>query len=103
MGVFDKNNEKPKEKKPKSFAFVEDNSAEIQDTKDLDSFVSSGRGQGKRSLNPKGRPKLDQDERKEETVVIYLSKDQKDQLQEKAKKASVSVSKYALLKIFGID
>lgn len=107
MGVFDKKGETPTdEKKPKrgsSFAFPEDNSSGNTDTKDLNEFVSSGRGQGKRSLNPKGRPKLDQDERKEETVVVYLSQEQKEQLQDRAKKASVSVSKYALIKIFGID
>lgn len=107
MGVFDKKSETPKDEKKQqrgsSFAFVEDDSSEKKGTKDLNEFVSSGRGQGKRSLNPKGRPKLDQDEKKEETVVVYLSQEQKEQLQDRAKKASVSVSKYALLKIFGID
>ncbi len=109
MGVFDKKDKKDdtpndeKKQRRSSFAFPEDNSSGKTDTKDLEEFVSSGRGQGKRSLNPKGRPKLNQDEKKEETVVIYLSEKQKEQLQDRAKKASVSVSKYALLKIFGID
>ena len=107
MGVFDKKSETPKDEKKQqrrsSFAFVEDDSLGKEDTKDLNEFVSSGRGQGKRSLNPKGRPKLDQGEKKEEKVVIYLSKEQKGQLEDRAKKASISVSKYAILKIFGID
>lgn len=108
MSVFDKNDKKPEDplkgKKPRSsFAFVEDNSSEKNDTKDLDKFISSGRGQGKKSLNPKGRPKLDQDEKRDETIVIYLTKEQKDLLTDKSKKTSLSVSKYVLLKVFGID
>lgn len=108
MSVFDKEDKKPevppKVKPPKSsFAFVEDTSLEKKDTKNLNEFVSSGRGQGKKSLNPKGRPKLHQDEKKEETIVIYLTKEQKDILTDKSKKTSLSVSKYVLLKVFGID
>ncbi len=108
MSIFDKDTKKsedtPKEKKTKSsFAFVEDTSLEKKDTKDLEDFISSGRGQGKKSLNPKGRPKLEQDEKREETIVIYLTKEQKELLTDKSKRASLSVSKYVLLKVFGID
>lgn len=105
MSVFKKKEDTPKEKKS-SFAFVEDvtDVSEKKETENLDDFITSGRGQAKKkSLNPKGRPKLDKNEKKEETVVIYLSKEQKELLQDKAKKASVSVSKYILLKVFGID
>lgn len=108
MSIFDKDNKKPpttlKEKKSKSsFAFVEDNSTPKQDTTDLNEFIASGRGQSRKSLNPKGRPKLDQDEKRDETIVIYLTKEQKELLTDKSKKASLSVSKYVLLKVFGID
>ncbi|MFW0695666.1 plasmid mobilization protein [Aliarcobacter butzleri] len=88
----------------KHFAFVEDNATQLDPKeKNLDEFVSSGRGQTRKSLNPKGRPKLKEEELKKETVMIYLTKEQKKLLSEKAEKASLSVSKYILLKIFGID
>ncbi|MDN5071412.1 hypothetical protein O8C76_10310 [Aliarcobacter butzleri] len=90
-----------KDKKP--FAFVEDNSTKLDPKENLEEFVSSGRGQTIKSLNPKGRPKLKEEELKKETVMIYLTKEQKKLLSEKAEKASLSVSKYILLKIFGID
>lgn len=91
-----------KKEDSKTFAFVEDNSIEPKE-KNLEEFVSSGRGQTRKSLNPKGRPKLKKEYRKEETIMIYLTKEQKDVLTEKAKKASLSVSKYVILKVFGMD
>ncbi|MCT7910738.1 hypothetical protein N5912_02745 [Arcobacter lacus] len=97
-------NKKNKKDSSKHFAFVEDNSPQLDpNKKNLDEFVSSGRGQTMKSLNPKGRPKLKEEELKRETVMIYLTKEQKKLLSEKAEKASLSVSKYILLKIFGID
>lgn len=102
MSVFKKEGA-PKEKK-KSFAFPEENEEKnSQDAANLDEFLKSGRGQGKKVLNPKGRPRLEDDEKKQETIMIYVTKDQKETLQTKAKNSSLSVSKYILLKVFGVD
>ena len=95
--IFKKEDNKP-------FAFIEDNSTQTDPKeKNLDKFISSGRGETRKSLNPKGRPKLKEEDLKKETVMIYLTKEQKQLLSEKAEKASLSVSKYVILKIFGID
>ena len=91
-----------KKNEKKSFAFVEDNSVD-NESKELNEFVSSGRGQTKKVLNPRGRPKLNKDELKEEQIVIYLTNEQKDEITKKAKQSSLSVSKYVLVKIFGIS
>ena len=91
-----------KKNEKKSFAFVEDKTLE-NDVKEIDDFVSSGRGQTKKVLNPRGRPKLNKDELKEEQIVIYLTNAQKDEITKKAKQSSLSVSKYVLVKIFGIS
>lgn len=104
MSIFDKKSEEKKEQSKinKKFAFPEDKNFN-NEFDNLDDFVKSGRGQNKTSLNSKGRPKLDEENLKNETVMIYLTREQKEQLQEKAKKASLSVSKYILVKVFGID
>ena len=91
-----------KKNEKKSFAFVEDQSTE-NNTTEIDDFVNSGRGQTKKALNPRGRPKLNTDELKEEQIVIYLTNEQKDEITKKAKQSSLSVSKYVLVKIFGIS
>ena len=93
--IFKKNDKK-------SFAFVEDQNTE-NNVNELDEFVNSGRGQTKKVLNPKGRPKVDKDDLKHEQIVIYLTKEQKDEITKKAKQSSLSVSKYVMLKIFGIN
>lgn len=91
-----------KKNEKKSFAFVEDNSVD-NESKELNEFVSSARGETKKALNPKGRPKLNNDELKQEQIVIYLTKEQKDEITKKAKQSSLSVSKYVMLKVFGIS
>jgi hypothetical protein len=91
-----------KKNEKKSFAFVEDKSLD-NDVKEIDDFVISGRGQTKKVLNPRGRPKLNKDELKEEQIVIYLTNEQKNEITKKAKQSSLSVSKYVLVKIFGIS
>ena len=91
-----------KKNEKKSFAFIEDKTLE-NDVKELNEFVSSARGETKKTLNPRGRPKLNKDELKEEQIVIYLTNEQKDEITKKAKQSSLSVSKYVLVKIFGIS
>ncbi len=88
--------------KQKSFAFVEDQNTQ-NNVNELDEFLNSGRGQTKKVLNPKGRPKLNDDELKHEQIIVYLTKDQKDEITKKAKQSSLSVSKYVMLKVFGIN
>ncbi|HJE03669.1 MAG TPA: hypothetical protein K8U92_07310 [Aliarcobacter thereius] len=97
--IFKKNDKK-------SFAFVEDSSINSKldnSVNELDEFVSSARGESKKVLNPKGRPKLKTDELKQEQIVIYLTKEQKDEITKKAKLSSLSVSKYVMLKVFGLN
>ncbi|WP_404833681.1 plasmid mobilization protein [Aliarcobacter butzleri] len=36
-------------------------------------------------------------------MVIYLTKEQKDEITKKAKQSSLSVSKYVMIKVFGIN
>lgn len=107
MSIFNKNNEenKKEQKTKKSFAFVEEDSSTNDEAKNVNEFINSGRGETKTSFNPnpKGRPKLKKEDLKNETVMIYLTKEQKQLLSEKADRASLSVSKYILLKVFGID
>ena len=91
-----------KKSEKKSFAFVEDTSL-ASEVKQLDEFVNSARGETKRVLNPKGRPKLNKDELKQEQIVIYLTREQKDEITKKAKQSSLSVSKYVMIKVFGIN
>jgi hypothetical protein len=91
-----------KKNEKKSFAFVEDNSVD-NESKELNEFVSSARGETKKALNPKGRPKLNNDELKQEQIVIYLTKEQKDEITKRAKQSSLSVSKYVMIKVFGIS
>ena len=91
-----------KKNEKKSFAFVEDNSVD-NESKELNEFVSSARGETKKALNPRGRPKLNKDELKEEQIVIYLTKEQKDEITKKAKQSSLSVSKYVMIKVFGLS
>lgn len=91
-----------KKNEKKSFAFVEDQNTE-NNVNELDEFINSGKGQTKKVLNTKGRPKLDKDELKQEQIVIYLTRDQKDEITKKAKQSSLSVSKYVMLKVFGIN
>ncbi|QKJ27317.1 plasmid mobilization protein [Aliarcobacter cibarius] len=93
--IFNKN-------KQKSFAFVEDQNTQ-NNVNELDEFVNSGRGQTKKVLNPKGRPKLNDDELKHEQIIVYLTKEQKDEITKRAKQSSLSVSKYVMLKVFGIN
>ena len=73
-----------KKNEKKSFAFVEDQNVQ-NNVNELDEFVNSGRGQTKKVLNPKGRPKLEADELKQEQIVIYLTKEQKDEITKKEK------------------
>ena len=69
-----------KKNEKKSFAFVEDQNTQ-NNINELDEFVNSGRGQTKKVLNPKGRPKVDKDDLKQEQIVIYLTKEQKEILE----------------------
>ncbi len=47
--------------------------------------------------------KLNDDELKHEQIIVYLTKEQKDEITKRAKQSSLSVSKYVMLKVFGIN
>ena len=40
---------------------------------------------------------------KHEQIIVYLTKEQKDEITKRAKQSSLSVSKYVMLKVFGIN
>ncbi|HDX6281759.1 TPA: hypothetical protein RPW15_000185 [Campylobacter fetus subsp. venerealis] len=86
----------------KSFAFIENND-ELKKVKDVNEFIKNAKGSKKSFQNIKGRPKLNDDQKRTEQVMIYLTKSQKDELTKKASQNNLSISKYVSIKIFGID
>lgn len=53
--------------------------------------------------NQKGRPTVDEEDKRTEQIIIYLTKKQKEILRNKAKKNNLSISKYVTIKIFGLE
>lgn len=53
--------------------------------------------------NQKGRPTVDEEDKRTEQIIIYLTKKQKETLKNKAKKNNLSISKYVTIKIFGLE
>lgn len=95
MAVFKKNENK-------SFAFVE-NIENKDKANNIDEFIENAKGSKKTFQNIKGRPPVDDRYKKTEQVMIYLTKDQKNELVKKAKENNLSISKYIAIKVFGID
>lgn len=103
MSVFDKNKKNSK----KGFAFVEDKSIDLNQTpKSIEELNKAGRGSLKKdTTKPKGkvgRPKLEHIQEKE-VVSLFLTKEQKEELRQRAKKADLPMTKYIMIKIFGLD
>ena len=106
MSVFD--DDKKSKGKKQYFVFPEDTSIDTTKTPEsLEELKKAGRGE-KRNANAKsqkrgrGRPKLEHTQEKE-PVMVFLTKEQKDELKRRAEKANLSMSKYITLKVFGLD
>lgn len=50
-----------------------------------------------------GRPKLQDGEKKRYSCMIYLNKEQKQILEQKARKSNLPVSSYIIVRLFGIE
>lgn len=95
MGVLNKN-QKPK------LNFIDNDDTDSKAAKNLNELNKSGRGAKKKGKV--GRPKMDESKRQtKRTLLIYLSDEQKAKLEEKAKKANLSMSAYITVKLFGVD
>lgn len=102
MSVFDKKDENKKENKAgtkKSFAFVENKEEKAQS---LEKFVKKPSQKLIEDKKPRGRPKL-LNKKEKIGVWVYLTKEQKQELEIRAKEANLSSSKYIMIKLFGLD
>lgn len=108
MSVFDNKNKKNSKK---NFAFVEDKSIDLNQTpKSIEELNKAGRGSQRKDTattiaKPKGkagRPKLEHIQEKE-VVSLFLTKEQKEELRQRAKKADLPMTKYIIIKLFGLD
>lgn len=95
MGILNKN-QKTK------LNFIDNDDIESKAPQNLNELNKSGRGAKKKGKG--GRPKMDESKRQtKRTLLIYLSDEQKAKLEEKAKKANLSMSAYIIVKLFGVD
>lgn len=106
MSAFDKDDKKDNNKEiktkqvsnnfkaQKSFAFIENDKEEkANNLKELVQKTNQIKSEEYKPLNKK----------KNIGVWVYLNEEQKKELEAKAKKANLSVSKYIMIKLFGID
>ncbi|MDA3053218.1 hypothetical protein OFO01_07360 [Campylobacter sp. JMF_01 NE2] len=96
MGVFDEKNKK------KKFAFID---SEVGDNsnKNLESevdFVQAGRGEKKTFSNYKGRPKIAEHKKRQKQIIVYLTQDEKDEIEKMAEKLHLTTSQFIVMKIF---
>lgn len=88
-------------KKPK-LNFIDNDDTDSKAAKNLNELNKSGRGAKKKGKG--GRPKMDESKRQtKRPVLIQLSDEQKAKLEQKAKKANLSMNAYVIVKLFGVD
>lgn len=88
-------------KKPK-LNFIDNDDTDSKAAKNLNELNKSGRGAKKKGKV--GRPKMDESKKQaKRPLLIQLSDEQKTKLEEKAKKANLSMSAYIIVKLFGVD
>lgn len=93
MGVL---NEKSK------LNFIDNDDTDSKVAKSLNELNKSGRGAKKKGKV--GRPKMDESKKQaKRPLLIQLSDEQKAKLEEKAKKANLSMNAYVIVKLFGVD
>lgn len=95
MGVLNKN-QKTK------LNFIDNDDTDSKAAKNLNELNKSGRGAKKKGKV--GRPKMDESKKQaKRPLLIQLSDEQKAKLEEKAKKANLSMNAYVIVKLFGVD
>lgn len=95
MGVLNKN-QKTK------LNFIDNDDIESKAPQNLNELNKSGRGAKKKGKV--GRPKMDESKKQaKRPLLIQLSDEQKAKLEEKAKKANLSMNAYVIVKLFGVD
>lgn len=88
-------------KKPK-LNFIDNDDIESKAPQNLNELNKSGRGAKKKGKV--GRPKMDESKKQaKRPLLIQLSDEQKAKLEEKAKKANLSMNAYVIVKLFGVD
>lgn len=88
-------------KKPK-LNFIDNDDTDSKAAKNLNELNKSGRGAKKKGKV--GRPKMDESKKQvKRPLLIQLSDEQKAKLEEKAKKANLSMNAYVIVKLFGVD
>lgn len=88
-------------KKPK-LNFIDNDDTDSKAAKNLNELNKSGRGAKKKGKV--GRPKMDESKKQaKRPLLIQLSDEQKTKLEEKAKKANLSMNAYVIVKLFGVD
>lgn len=88
-------------KKPK-LNFIDNDDTDSKVAKSLNELNKSGRGAKKKGKV--GRPKMDESKKQvKRPLLIQLSDEQKAKLEEKAKKANLSMNAYVIVKLFGVD
>lgn len=88
-------------KKPK-LNFIDNDDTDSKTAKNLNELNKSGRGAKKKGKV--GRPKIDESKKQAKRhLLIQLSDEQKAKLEEKAKKANLSMNAYVIVKLFGVD
>ena len=98
------NNERKNKSKKQYFATTTNDTSTEQTPKSFDEPIKDGDEASNSNPQEKGygRPKLERSQNKE-SVMIFLTKEQKDELRHRAEKANLSMSKYVMLKIFGLN
>lgn len=88
-------------KKPK-LNFIDNDDTDNKAPQNLNELNKSGRGAKKKGKV--GRPKMDESKKQaKRPLLIQLSDEQKAKLEEKAKKANLSMNAYVIVKLFGVD
>ena len=107
MGVFDKENQEvvatsqTNKKSKKKFAYIQNSNEEKAET--LEEFLQKPKKPNSKKPNSKrGRLKKGEEEKKV-GVWVYLSKEQKSELEARAKKANLPLSLYIRIKLFGVE
>lgn len=99
MSVLDKNNKSKKS----YFSALEDTSIDMTKTPNsLEELKKAARGNVQnKTKKSRGRPKSELQDK--EVVSLFLTKEQKQQLRQRAKKADLPMTKYIMIKVFGLD
>ncbi|WP_185768493.1 plasmid mobilization protein [Campylobacter sp. RM16192] len=82
--------------------FIEGDALSVTENNQENTLLEEDK-ENKTFQNQKGRPTVDEEDKRTEQIIIYLTKKQKETLKNKAKKNNLSISKYVTIKIFGLE